>query len=73
MNSKNIKKSLNKKFDNWLESIEDKEVKKVIRDNTIISGGALVSLLTGEEIHDYDVYFKTKKAVLTVARSINVS
>ena len=68
MNSKNIKKFLNKKFDNWLESIEDKEVKKIIRDNTIISGGALVSLLTGEEVHDYDVYFKTKEAVLTVAR-----
>ena len=68
MNSKNIKKSLNKKFDNWLESIGDKEVKKIIRDNTIISGGALVSLLTGEEVHDYDVYFKTEEAVLTVAR-----
>jgi hypothetical protein len=68
MNSKNIKKSLNAKFDNWLESIEDKEVKKVIKENTIISGGALVSLLTGVEIHDYDVYFKTKEAVLTVAK-----
>lgn len=67
MNSKNIKKSINKKFDNWLESIEDKEVKKVIRENTIISGGALVSLLTGVEVHDYDVYFKTQEAVLSVA------
>lgn len=68
MNSKNIKKSLNAKFDKWLESIEDKEVKKVIRDNTIISGGALVSLLTGAEVHDYDVYFKTREAVLAVAK-----
>ncbi|MDF2908778.1 MAG: hypothetical protein K0R34_4099, partial [Herbinix sp.] len=55
MNSKNIKKSLNAKFDKWLESIDDKTVKKVIRENTIISGGALVSLLTGAEVHDYDV------------------
>ncbi|MDF2908393.1 MAG: hypothetical protein K0R34_3714, partial [Herbinix sp.] len=46
----------------------DKTVKKVIRENTIISGGALVSLLTGAEVHDYDVYFKTKEAVLTVAQ-----
>lgn len=67
MNSKNIKKSLNTKLDKWLESIEDKAVKKVIKENTIISGGALVSLLTGVEVHDYDVYFKTKEAVLTVA------
>jgi len=67
MNSKNIKKSLNTKFDKWLESIDDKEVKKVIRANTIISGGALVSLLTGTEVHDYDVYFRTKEAVQKVA------
>jgi hypothetical protein len=68
MNSKNIKKSLNAKLDKWIESIDDKEVKKVIKNNTIISGGALVSLLTGVEVHDYDVYFKTKEAVLTVAK-----
>lgn len=68
MNSKNIKKALNAKFIKWIDSIEDKSVKKVIRENTIISGGALVSLLTGTEVHDYDVYFKTKEAVLTVAK-----
>lgn len=68
MNSKNIKKSLNAKFDKWLESVDDKAVKKVIRENTIISGGALVALLTGTEVHDYDVYFRTKEAVLAVAQ-----
>jgi hypothetical protein len=67
MNSKKIKKSLNAKFDKWVDSITDKEVQKVVRNNTIISGGALVSLLTGVEVNDYDVYFKTKEAVLTVA------
>ena len=68
MNSKNIKKSLNAKLNKWLESVEDKDVKKAIKENTIISGGALVSLLTGTEVHDYDVYFKTKDAVLIVAQ-----
>jgi hypothetical protein len=68
MNSKNIKKALNGKFDKWLSSIDDAKVKKIIKENTIISGGALVSLLTGAEVHDYDVYFKTKEAVLAVAQ-----
>lgn len=68
MNSKNIKKSLNAKFNKWLESIDDKDVKKIIKENTIISGGALVSLLTNVEVHDYDIYFKTRDAVLTVAK-----
>jgi hypothetical protein len=67
MNSKNIKKSLNSKFNKWVDSITDNEVQKVVRNNTIISGGALVSLLTGVEVNDYDVYFKTKEAVLAVA------
>lgn len=67
MNSKNIKKLLSSKLNKWLESITDTEVKKIIRENTIISGGAIVSLLTGIEVNDYDVYFKTKEAVLAVA------
>ena len=68
MNSKNIKKSLNAKLKKWLESIDDAEIKKVIKDNTIITGGALVSLLTNQEVNDYDVYFKTREAVLKVAQ-----
>ena len=31
MNSKNIKKHLNAKLNNWLASIEDDNVKKILR------------------------------------------
>lgn len=68
MNSKNIKKALNKKMSLWLENIEDKNIKKLVNENTIITGGAIVSLLTGEEVHDYDVYFRTKEAALTITK-----
>ena len=68
MNSKNIKKALNAKIENWLKNIEDDEIKKLIRDNAIITGGAIVSMLTGEEVHDYDVYFKTMEACDKIAR-----
>jgi len=68
MNSKNIKKSLNAKLNKWLESIDDEDIKKVIKENTIITGGALVSLLTNQEVNDYDVYFRTREAVLKVAK-----
>ena len=40
------------------------EIKKVIKDNTIITGGALVSLLTNQEVNDYDVYFKNKRSCI---------
>ena len=48
-------------------NIDDESIKKIIRDNVIVTGGAIVSLLTGEELHDYDVYFRTKEACVTVA------
>lgn len=67
MNSKNIKKHLNNKLKDWIKSIDSEEVKKVIQENTIITGGALVSLLSGDVVHDYDVYFRTKEACVTVA------
>ena len=68
MNSKNIKKSLNAKLDDWLKSVDDAEIKKEIANNVIITGGAIVSLLTGEKVHDYDVYFKTKDSLFKVAK-----
>lgn len=66
MNSKNIKKHLNGKLRNWLESINDEDIKKVIRENVIVTGGAIVSLLTGDPVNDYDVYFRTKESCLAV-------
>lgn len=67
MNSKNIKRHLNAKLNDWLASIDDEEVKKAIKNNVIITGGAMVSLLTGEKVNDYDVYFRTKEACSKVA------
>ena len=67
MNSKNIKRHLGNKLRDWVDSIEDENVKAVVKENTIITGGALVSLLTGEPVHDYDVYFRTKESCLAVA------
>lgn len=68
MNSKNIKKHLKAKLRDWTEHIDNAEVKKVVEENTIITGGAMVSLLMGERPHDYDVYFRTKEACIEVAK-----
>lgn len=67
MNSKNIKRHLGAKMRDWLSSIDNDDLKEVIKNNTIVTGGAIVSLLTGEPVNDYDVYFKTKEACLAVA------
>lgn len=67
MNSRNIKRHLSNKLRDWIDSIEDDRVKTVLKENVIITGGALVSLLTGEPVHDYDVYFRTKEACISAA------
>lgn len=68
MNGKNIKRHLNAKLKDWIAHIENDKVKKIVEENTIITGGAIVSLLIGETIHDYDVYFRTKEACIEVAK-----
>jgi len=67
MNSKNMKKALKAKLNDWLKSVDDADIKKEIEDNVIITGGAIVSLLTGEKVNDYDVYFRTKESLVKVA------
>ena len=68
MNAKNMRKSLRAKFNDYLSHIADEKIRQVVADNTIITGGALVSLLTGEPVRDYDVYFRTQAAAEVVAR-----
>lgn len=59
MNSKGIKKHLNHKIEEWLETIDDKDLVCKLRHNVLVTGGALVSLLNNEDPHDYDVYIKS--------------
>jgi len=54
-----IVKILRKKINNWIETIPDEELQKLIKRDVLVSGGSIVSLLLGEEVNDYDLYFKT--------------
>jgi len=67
MRAKTIKAVLAKKFKEFTDSIEDDAVRKAVRDDAIITGGAITSLLMGEKPNDYDIYFKTRSTVLKVA------
>lgn len=67
MNRKTIKKILSKKHEDFLASIDDKEVKKLIDENSIITGGSIVSLLLNENVNDFDYYFTNKETCKAVA------
>lgn len=67
MNARNIKRHLCSKLDDWVKHIGSEEIQKIVKQNAIVTGGSIVSLLNNEQPHDYDVYFKTKEACFAVA------
>lgn len=64
---KSIIKQLNDKIEDWIDSIEDPEVQKLVKKDTIVTGGSIASMLLGEKVNDYDVYFRTKETTKKVA------
>ena len=74
MKQSTIKKVLRKKINNWGESLQlnneflTNEDVKNIKDNTLICGGAIASMLLGEKPNDYDVYFKDPNITHLVAK-----
>lgn len=67
MQRKVIRRILVKKFNSWLDSIKDDTVKGLVKNNTIISGGCITSMLLNEEVKDFDVYFSNKETTKAVA------
>jgi len=67
MKSKTIKSYLRRRLNRWIETIEDEEVKKIASENSIITGGAIASLLLNEPVRDLDIYFRDKKTTLAIA------
>lgn len=68
MKSKTIKKVLKIKINDWLKSITDESVRNLAGKNTIVTGGAIASMLLKEKVNDFDVYFSNKETALAVAR-----
>lgn len=66
MQVKTIGKILDSKFQDFLTSIEDENVRDLVKNNSLISGGCIVSLLNKEPVHDFDIYFTNKETVLAV-------
>jgi hypothetical protein len=67
MKTKTIKKIISEKINNWLESIEDPVVKNACKQDLIVTGGSIASMLLGQDVNDFDIYFKTKQTVKIVS------
>jgi hypothetical protein len=63
-----IKNILRRKVTAWANSITDESVRALAMQNTIVSGGAIASMLLGEKPNDYDLYFRDNITALAVAK-----
>lgn len=65
---KGIQQQLNTVIGQWLKSITCKKVRDIAGKNVIVTGGSIASMLLGEKVNDYDVYFRTEEANYTVSK-----
>lgn len=68
MQKKTANAIITKKMNEWFDSIKSARVRQLAVDNTIVTGGSIASMLLGESVNDYDVYFKTKEACYQIAK-----
>jgi hypothetical protein len=68
MKRRTIEKVLNAKFDDFLKSISDEGLRERVKQNSIITGGCIASMLLREKVNDYDIYFRNGQVAFDVAK-----
>ena len=63
-----IRNHLQRKVYDWLQSIDDAQLKASVENNIIVTGGAIPSMLMGEVPNDYDIYFSDNEIAERVAQ-----
>lgn len=67
MQNKTIRRNIRNKIEDWLSTIDNEELVKDIKRDVIVTGGSIASMLIGDKINDYDIYFRTKDTTTKVA------
>lgn len=67
MKAKTINGVISKKFNEWVDSIEDPYLQQKLRKSVVVTGGCIASMLLGEDVNDFDVYLRDHKTTRMVA------
>ena len=67
MKAKWIKVHIRRKIDAWLDSITDTQLRADLNDKIVVTGGCIASMLLGEKVNDFDVYFRDSAIARRVA------
>ncbi|MGI9491752.1 MAG: hypothetical protein ACR2QF_05045 [Geminicoccaceae bacterium] len=57
MKQKTIASVISRKVKAWASSIDDDDLAKRAHDHAIVTGGSITSMLLGERVNDFDIYF----------------
>tara|TARA_R110002049_G_scaffold89772_1_gene225562 strand:- start:6911 stop:7945 length:1035 start_codon:yes stop_codon:yes gene_type:complete len=68
MKARTIAKTIDSKMSDWLNSIEDEELRSLVKKDIIVTGGCIASMFLQEVVNDYDVYLKHNKTVCLLAK-----
>ena len=66
LSRKVISHKIKAKMESWLKSIDNPDLVGKMRNDYIVTGGAITSMLLGEFVNDYDVYFQTPEVALEI-------
>lgn len=64
MQIKTINKTITEKLNEWIDTIEDSDLRTLVKNNTLLSGGSIASMLLNTDVNDYDVYIQDMDVLL---------
>lgn len=67
MKKSTIKTVLRNKIKDWISTVTDQTLQDQLKRDTLVCGGAIASMLAGEKVNDYDIYFRTFETAKAVA------
>lgn len=67
MQVKTINRVIKKKLNSWLETITDEELRKKVKNNILVSGGSITSMLLGEKVNDFYIYIQNMNVLVSLA------
>ncbi len=68
MKTKTITKIISKKLNEWLETITDMILRDDVKDQLLVSGGSIASMLLKTPVNDFDIYIKDMEVLLKLAK-----
>lgn len=68
MQVKTIQKAVVKKMNEWLGTITDENLRKRVKNNLLVSGGSIASMLLGEKVNDFDVYLQDRNVLVDLVK-----